>query len=236
MKRKHYVTGWPSWIEGRSLPWTRRRRWLATSSPRDSAAARSSGRRTWRMSSSTSPATSYARDNVRSPLAVLTITALKMYLRNRQVLFFNLFFPVMIVVIFGLINGNGNVSVSMGVVDNAHNPVSQIVLTQLRQIKAVKLTTGSLDSERAALEKGDRDLGVVLPASLGQGPLALPAYYNAGKPQESSAALAIMNRFVDEASFQYAHVQPRFTLHAQPVNSRNLSYIVFLVPGVIPMP
>src|SRR2546423_1497957 len=235
MKRKHCVTGWPSWIEGRSLPWTRRRPWLATSSPRDSAAARSSGRRTWRMSSSTLPATIYARANVRSPLAALTITAFKMYLRNRQVIFFNLFFPVMIVVIFGLINGNGNVSVRIGVVDDAHNQVSQIVLTQLRQINVVKLNTGSLDTERAALDRGDRDVVVVLPASLGQGPLALPAYYNAGKPQESSAALAIMNRFVDEASFQYAHVQPSFTLNAQPVNSRNLSYIDFLVPGVIAM-
>jgi len=158
-----------------------------------------------------------------------------MYLRNRQVIFFNLFFPVMIVVIFGLINGNGNVSVRIGVVDDAHNQVSQIVLTQLRQINVVKLNTGSLDTERAALDRGDRDVVVVLPASLGQGPLALPAYYNAGKPQESSAALAIMNRFVDEASFQYAHVQPSFTLNAQPVNSRNLSYIDFLVPGVIAM-
>src|SRR2546430_2644717 len=187
------------------------------------------------MSSSTSPATSYARDSVRNPLLALTITAFKMYLRNRQVIFFNLFFPVMIVVIFGLINGNGNVSVSMGVVDNAHNQVSQIVLTQLRQIKAVRLNTGSLDTERAALEKGERDVVVVLPASLGQGPVALPAFYNAGKPQESSAALAIMSRFVDEASFQYAHIQPSFTLDAQPVNSRNLSYIDFLVPGVIAM-
>ncbi|TMG15297.1 MAG: ABC transporter permease [Chloroflexi bacterium] len=187
------------------------------------------------MSSSTSPATICARDNVRNPLAALTITAFKMYLRNRQVIFFNLFFPVMIVVIFGLINGNGNVSVRIGVVDDAHNQVSQIVLTQLRQINAVKLNTGSLDTERAALDRGDRDVVVVLPASLGQGPLALPAYYNAGKPQESSAALAIMNRFVDEASFQYAHVQPSFTLNAQPVNSRNLSYIDFLVPGVIAM-
>src|SRR5205809_7012532 len=97
------------------------------------------------MSSSTSPATSYARDNMRSALAVLTITALKMYLRNRQVLFFNLFFPVIIVVIFGLIIGNGNASVRMGVVDNAHNQVSHLVLTQLRQTKAVKLTTGNLD-------------------------------------------------------------------------------------------
>src|SRR5437867_8586157 len=125
----------------------RRRPWLAIYSPRGSAAARSSGRRTWRMSSSTSPATSCVRDSMRNPLAVLTITAFKMYLRNRQVIFFNLFFPVMIVVIFGLINGNGNVSVSMGVVDNAHTPVSQLVLTQLRQSKAVELPTGSLDSE-----------------------------------------------------------------------------------------
>lgn len=170
-----------------------------------------------------------------NPLAMLTITAIKMYVRNIQVIFFNLFFPVMIVVIFGLIIGNGNATVNIGVVDQAHNPLSQIVLDQLRQVKAVKLYTGSLDGERAALEKGDRDAVVVLPALLGQGPIALSAYYNAGKPQESSAALAIMNRFVDEASFRYAKIQPSFTLNAQPVNSRNLSYIDFLVPGVIAM-
>src|SRR5438874_12912664 len=103
------------------------------------------------MSSSTSPATICARANVRNPLAVLTITAFKTYLRNRQVIFFNLFFPVMIVVIFGLINGNGNVWVSMGVVDNAHNPVSQIVLTQLPQTKAVKLTTERMALQRSAM-------------------------------------------------------------------------------------
>jgi len=172
---------------------------------------------------------------VRNPLAMLTMTAFKMYLRNRQVIFFNLFFPVMIVVIFGLINGNGNVAVNIGVVDQAHNPVSQLVISRLSQIKAVKLHTGTLGSERAALERGDRDAVVVLPATLGQGPLALPAYYNSGKPQESSAALGLMNAFVDQASFQYAHMQPAFTLNAQPVNSRNLSYIDFLVPGVIAM-
>ena len=172
---------------------------------------------------------------MRSPFSVLTITALKMYIRNRQVIFFNLFFPVMIVVIFGLINGNGNVAVHLGVVDQAHNQVSQLVISQLQQVKAVKLNTGSLPDEQAALQRGDRDAVVVLPASLGSGPVAIPAYYNAGKPQESGAALAIMNRFVDEASMQYAHVQPSFTLDARPVNSRNLTYVDFLVPGVIAM-
>ena len=172
---------------------------------------------------------------MRSPFSVLTVTALKMYVRNRQVIFFNLFFPVMIVVIFGLINGNGNVAVHLGVVDQAHNQVSQLVISQLQQVKAVKLKTGSLPDEQAALQRGDRDAVVVLPASLGSGPVAIPAYYNAGKPQESGAALDIMNRFVDEASMQYAHVQPSFTLDARPVNSRNLTYVDFLVPGVIAM-
>src|SRR5256714_12400105 len=105
------------------------------------------------MSSSTLPATIYARANVRNPLAALTITAFKMNLRNRQVIFFNLFFPVMLVVIFGLINCNGNVSVRIGVVDDAHNQVSQILLTQLRQINEEKLNTRSLDTHRAALDR-----------------------------------------------------------------------------------
>ncbi len=169
------------------------------------------------------------------PAVTLSVASLKMYLRNRSALFFTLFVPLLIMAIFGVLNFGSGVAVDIGIVDRAHNQVSDTLLGNLRHIPAVKLHTGALDGERQALERGDRALVVVLETSLGQGSAALPAYYNQGKPQEAQAAQAIMARFLDEASFRVAGIRPAFAIDAQPVKSRNLTYVDFLIPGIIAM-
>jgi len=169
-----------------------------------------------------------------NPFVMLTWSSLKAYFRNRGAIFFSLLVPLMIMGIFGLINfGGGTSSVNIGVVDQAHNQVSDRLITNLKGIKAVKLHTGSLDAEKQQLQQGNRDLVAVLPASIGQGSTAITAYYNQGNPQNSQVAMAIMNQFVDRASFAFAGVSPALTLDAKPVQSRNLTYVDFLVPGMI---
>jgi len=170
----------------------------------------------------------------RSPFVMLTWSSLKAYFRNRGAIFFSLLVPLLIMGIFGLINfGNNTPSVNIGVVDQAHNQVSNTIISNLQGIKAVKLHLGSLDAEKRELTQGNRDLVAILPASIGQGSTATTAYYNQGNPQNSQVAIAIMNQFMDRASFAQAGVAPAFTLQAQPVQSRNLTYVDFLVPGMI---
>ena len=169
----------------------------------------------------------------RNPLLMLTVSSLKAYLRNRGALFFSLLVPLMILAIFGVINFNSAVSVDIGVVDRAQNQVSQTLLGNLRQVKAVKLHTGRLDSELSQLKQGSRALVVVLPEGLGQGSTSMPAYVNEGRPQDAYAAIAIMSQFADQASFAVAHIQPAFALNPQPVQSRNLTSVDYRVPGMI---
>src|SRR2546423_12545296 len=165
---------------------------------------------------------------------MLTWSSLKAYFRNRGAIFFSLLVPLMIMGIFGLINfGNSTPSVNIGVVDQAHNDVSGRIIGSLQGIKAVKLHTGALESERHELQQGNRDLVAVLPATIGQGSTAITAYYNQGNPQNSQVAIAIMNQFVDRASFAFANITPALTLDSRPVQSRNLTYVDFLVPGMI---
>ena len=172
----------------------------------------------------------------RSPFWMLTFSSMKAYFRNFSALFFTFLIPLVILGIFGLINfGNNTATVNVGVVDQAHNQVSSTIITSLKGIKAVKLHTGSLDSEKRELQKGSRDLVAVLPSSIGEGSTAITAYYNQGNPQNSQVAIAIMNQFVDRASFTFAGITPALTLDARPVQSRNLTYVDFLVPGIIAM-
>jgi ABC-2 type transport system permease protein len=169
-----------------------------------------------------------------SPFLMLTWSSLKAYFRNRGAIFFSLLVPLMIMTIFGLINfGNSTPTVNIGVVDQANNQISGRIVSGLKQVKAVKFHTGSLDAEKRELEQGNRDLVAVLPKSIGQGSAAITAYYNQGNPQNSQVAIAIMNQFVDRASFAFAGVTPVLTLDTRPVQSRNLTYVDFLVPGMI---
>ena len=169
-----------------------------------------------------------------SPFLMLTWSSLKAYFRNRGAIFFSLLVPLMIMTIFGLINfGNNTASVNVGVVDQANNQVSSRIIDGLKQVKAVKLHVGSLDSEKHELVQGNRDLVAVIPSNVGQGSTAITAYYNQGNPQNSQVAIAIMNQFVDRASFAFAGVTPAMTLTTTPVQSRNLTYVDFLVPGMI---
>jgi ABC-2 type transport system permease protein len=172
----------------------------------------------------------------RSPFWMLTFSSMKAYFRNWSALFFTFLIPLVILGIFGLINfGNSTPSVNIGVVDQAHNQVSSSIIDSLKGIKAVKLHSGGLDPEKQALQQGNRDLVVVLPASIGQGSTAITAYYNQGNPQNSQVAVAIMNQFVDRASFAFAGITPALTLDTKPVQSRNVTYVDFLVPGIIAM-
>ena len=170
----------------------------------------------------------------RSPFMMLTWSSLKAYFRNRGAIFFSLLVPLMIMTIFGLINfGNNTPEVNIGVVDQANNQISSRMVAGLRQVKAVKLHTGKLDAEKQELTQGNRDLVAVIPKTIGQGSAAITAYYNQGNPQNSQVAIAIMNQFVDRASFAFAGVTPVLTLDTKPVQSRNLTYVDFLVPGMI---
>lgn len=170
----------------------------------------------------------------KTPFVMLTWSSLKAYFRNRGAIFFSLLVPLMIMTIFGLINfGNGTPSVNVGVVDQAHNQVSGRIISSLAGVKAVKLHTGTLESEKHELQQGNRDLVAVIPASIGQGSTSITAYYNQGNPQNSQVAIAIMNQFVDRASFAFAGISPALTLDTRPVQSRNLTYVDFLVPGMI---
>jgi ABC-2 type transport system permease protein len=184
----------------------------------------------------------------------LLLMSLKAYYRNRQAIFFSLVFPLLIMVIFGLLNLGGSTSVHVGVVDKAHNQASQRVVDGLKQVSAVKLEQGSEDAEVAALNRGDRDLVAVLPADLGTTVLGRPpgcpasapcptvptikpttitAYLNQARPAQAQVAHAILDQYAARASFGAVGLTPPFSVEARPLTGKNETYVDFLVPGVI---
>ena len=98
-------------------------------------------------------------------MLALTIANFKMLARNRQTTFWALFFPLILVVVFGLFDLNAMGVSSLAALDRAQSPASQRLLTGLETTPVLQLrpAPGSLETGRQLVDAGDLDYLVVIP-------------------------------------------------------------------------
>ena len=174
---------------------------------------------------------------LRRPEIYLTWTSIKMWSRDRASLFWTFFLPLVIMVIFGLLNFGELGKLDVGIVDNAQNDVSSAFTDGLASIEALRIEHGTETTERDALTEGRRDLVIILPedfASEGQ-TSTVRALYHSSRSNETQVGLNILQSAVDEVNFAITETQRVITVDSEPVDARNLGYIDFLMPGVIGM-
>jgi ABC-2 type transport system permease protein len=162
----------------------------------------------------------------------LMAASFKMFIRQREAIIWTILLPLFMVFLFSFVNFDGIGHVSVGIVNHSQDTT---LVNVLQPIQALKISQGREDDELVQLKKGDRAMVLVIPASFqptGQDSLML--YLNAAKPQETQAGRLIVQRALDELVFQQNHL-PRHVLRTELVNSRNLTYIDFLLPGILAM-
>ena len=167
-----------------------------------------------------------------------------MWARDRAALFWTFFLPLVIMVIFGLLNFGELGKVDLGIVDLAQNEASARFIEEAGNVQALRVNIGEEADERAALADGQRDLIIILPANFGpaitpQGavwePITVQALFHAGRRAESEVGLGILGSRIDEMNFALSGVDRLVTLESKAVAARDLGYIDFLMPGVIGM-
>lgn len=101
--------------------------------------------------------------------AKIFIYDLKITLRQRESLFWLLIFPLLLMVILGVVFGSaGNVKLKIGLVDLDGSQMSRAVVQAFRGIDALEVEVGSEEAERAALRDGDRNGVLIIPAGFGE--------------------------------------------------------------------
>ncbi len=162
----------------------------------------------------------------------LTLAALKMFFRQREAIIWSVLLPLFMIFLFSFVNFEGLGTVSVGIVNKSQDT---LFINQLRAIRILKMYPGDEAEELDQLKKGERALVLVLPASFQPwGRDSLRLYLNAEKFQETQAGRVMIQRVIDEMVLTRNDV-PRPVLKTELVNSRNLTYIDFLLPGVIAM-
>ena len=103
-------------------------------------------------------------------MLALTLANLKMLARNRQAAFWALFFPLLLVVVFGLIDIKGVGSGSLAIVDQANDAKSESLRKRLAAVEFLELKPGIDDEDQARLKvsEGDLDYLIIIPQGFGQ--------------------------------------------------------------------
>lgn len=167
-------------------------------------------------------------------LGILTWSAIKMFVRNKQALFFTFFFPVFLMVVLGLINFDRPSKMDVGLVLTGppNAPTSQFIAA-LKNIPLFTIHEGIENTERQALVDDKRAAVLIIPQDLVPGPSKITVITNAGQAQASATVLNIVSGMLDKTALQISQASNLFTLEKQEVNSHHLKYFDFLLPGLI---
>lgn len=171
----------------------------------------------------------------------LYIASLKEFVRDRMTIFWTLAFPLVFVVMFGvLFSFNGDSKFDVGLVIEDQGATGQQVANILRQVPVFKLYETGRDGELTALKRGDRRAVIILPAGLSDGvaakqPARISVYYDPANQQTSQIVLTVTRQVLDQVDRQISGTQPAFTVEQEPVQAAQLRSIDFLLPGILAM-
>lgn len=172
---------------------------------------------------------------------LLTLAQLKLFIRNRQMLFFSLFFPIFFMLVFGfLFNNNNTMSLEAAIMDQDQTEASQMLTTAFEQsgvIIPVKYDTE--DQALDALKHGDLGMVIIIPQGyaddLNQANAKIRLYFDETNMTTSTIGKTAVAAIVDGISKQLAQFVPAISVQEEGVQSLDLAYIDFLVPGILAM-
>jgi ABC-2 type transport system permease protein len=174
-------------------------------------------------------------------LRLLTIANIKSLTRDRAALFWTFLFPVMFVLLFGMIfSGSGNTKIPVGFVDQDQTMASSGLRTGFEQVTILDLKQGSLEDELAAMKRGEVSAVIVIPAGLqasaaSKAPLAIEVYTDPTNSQTTQIMESIVEKIANAFNLQLAGGTEVLTVTTRPIQSEALSAVGYLVPSILAM-
>ncbi len=176
----------------------------------------------------------------------LTVANLKGLTRDRAALFWTFFFPVMFVLLFGvLFSGSGDSKVSVGWVDEDGTPASAGLRTAFESVPLITLQNGTLDDEKAAMQRGDVSAIIVVPKGMqttlagakanSGASVAIQLFTDPSKTQTTQVVQGVVSQIANYFNLQLAGGTQVMTVSQETFASTNISTVAYLVPSILAM-
>lgn len=170
----------------------------------------------------------------------LTIAQLKLFARNRTIIFWTTFFPLFLMVMLGLfLGGGGGTTISVAWVDQDNSVYSKQMKESFLDVEAVRLQEKD-DLVRAIeeVEAGEVSFVIRIPQGFGEeldqgGEIsALDVYYDEMNQSIAQLGFAIIDQVVDGINKELVNFQETVSIERRGIKSLDLTYLDFLVPGI----
>jgi len=175
----------------------------------------------------------------------LTVVSMKMYFRNRQALFWALFFPLLVMLIFGMMNFNGYNAPSVGVHDEAKSEASRNLIKALQgdEEEVLKVSIGTPEKILHDLEFGESRAAIIIPKNYGiPGELAvLQVTYDERYTQERAVISTVLKQVTDGLFKEYAAVPDEYlvensiNVNESLIQGQGQGFKGWLIPGIAAM-
>src|SRR5258708_18012884 len=182
------------------------------------------------------------RSSPMSTVLSLYRASIKEFVRDRSALFWTFAFPVIFIVLFGLIfSGSNSPSYTVGLVNEDGGQVGSALAETFGQVKPFTIKTGTRDAELNHLKKGQIDLMIVIPSGLsqavssGQTAQVQMVYDPSGNATNAQIVVNIVQQVLADFNSGYTHVTPPLALATQTVTAHHESSIDFLMTGILAM-
>lgn len=160
---------------------------------------------------------------------------LKIFLRDRQSIFFNLFFPVIFMSVLGFVNNGEQDPFNIGIVNNSSSVVANDFVQLLTDDPLFNVTLGEEAALREGLVEGDQSMVLVLPETFSaqsEG-TELRLLVDAAQTQQLGLIMPVLEQTLISIEREFRNIAPMFALAIEDVQARSQRYLDFLLPGLM---
>ena len=169
------------------------------------------------------------------------------FIRDRAALFFSFAFPIIFILLFGWAFQNmGTQTFKVGLADEGSPQTTMYITIALNSVvlegdvKMFKTESGNLDDLVASLKNGDLDAVIEIPA--GMDTLAatgasdnVQVYYDASQTVNQQMLIPALSQVINGTDEWLGKYTPRIGMNPHSVQTHELRYIDFLLPGILGM-
>lgn len=176
-------------------------------------------------------------------MVALTFANLKMMARNRQAIFWALFFPLMLVVVFGLIDFNRVGVADVAVIDESEGPKAELLRERLAEMEFLDLGIEETSAGKARDKIQDGNLGYLIiipslfddPAGQAQSkdPAPVTLVYSTRNPDRNQLVEAAVRNLVSEIYSAGAPVIPSQLLATDVIQVPEVDYFDNVLLGLL---
>ena len=174
----------------------------------------------------------------------LIFANIKMMARNRQAMFWALFFPLMLVVVFGLFNFNGVGVAGVAVVDESGGPRAELFRERLEEIEFLQLEFDKISPTQAREKVVDGNLGylIIIPGlfdnpseqeAQAHEPAPVALVYSTRNPDRNQLVDGAVRNLVSDIHSAGAPVVPSRLLTADVIQVPEVDYFDNVLLGLL---